>query len=98
MPVNEGIWVGERESSPRDTVTIGTDVWIGYGSTIISGCSIGDGAIIAAGAVVTRDVDPFAIMAGNPATRIGSRFDSLEAQRAHVEQINVASADQSSEQ
>ncbi|OWK32476.1 CatB-related O-acetyltransferase [Sphingomonas mucosissima] len=68
---------------PRDTIgldednplSIGHDVWIGDRVTILSGCrSIGDGAVLAAGAVVTRDVPPFAIMGGVPARMLRARF------------------------
>lgn len=52
-------------------VSIGTDVWIGGGAIIVPGVTIGDGAVIGAGSVVTRDVPPGAIVAGNPAKRIG---------------------------
>lgn len=53
---------------------IGNDVWIAHGATILSGVSVGDGAIIGARAVVTRDVAPYAVVAGNPARQIKSRF------------------------
>lgn len=53
---------------------IGNDVWIGYGATILSGVRIGDGAIVGANAVVTKDVPPYAIVAGNPAHVIRMRF------------------------
>lgn len=48
-------------------ITIGNDVWIGGHSTILSGVTIGDGAVIAAGSVVTNDVAPRTLVAGNPA-------------------------------
>jgi len=47
--------------------TVGDDVWIGYGSIIIQGVEIGEGAIVAAGSVVTKNVAPYTIVAGNPA-------------------------------
>jgi virginiamycin A acetyltransferase len=56
-----------------DTV-VGHDVWIGFGSTIMPGVRIGNGAIVATGSVVTREVEPFAIVGGNPATLIRHRF------------------------
>ncbi|WP_431269854.1 CatB-related O-acetyltransferase [Dankookia sp. P2] len=58
----------------RPTARIGNDVWIGYGAFIRSGITIGDGAIVAAGAVVTRDVAPFAIVGGTPARLLRYRF------------------------
>jgi virginiamycin A acetyltransferase len=57
-----------------DTI-IGNDVWIGYGATIMPGVHIGDGAIIAAASVVTRDVVPYAVIGGNPAQLIRRRFE-----------------------
>ena len=57
-------------SSP---VVVEDDVWIGCNATILKGVRIGKGAIIAAGAVVTKDVDPFAIVGGVPAKRISNR-------------------------
>ena len=59
----------------KGDVLIGNDVWIGYGATILSGVRIGDGAAIAARSVVVRDVEPYAVVAGNPAAAIGKRFD-----------------------
>ena len=62
-------------------LTIGNDVWIGCNALILSGISIGDGAVIAAGAVVTRDVPPYAIVGGVPAKVKKYRFsDSQIAQ------------------
>ena len=58
-------------------VLIGDRVWIGYRSVILPGVSIGDGAVVGAGSVVTRDVPPYAIVAGNPARIIGERNREL---------------------
>lgn len=58
----------------KDTI-IGNDVWIGYDATIMPGVTIGDGAIIATRAVVTKDVAPYEIVGGNPARVIRKRFD-----------------------
>jgi virginiamycin A acetyltransferase len=57
---------------------IGNDVWIGRGATIMPGVSIGDGAIVAAHSVVTKDVDPYALAGGNPARQIRTRFPEQE--------------------
>jgi len=54
---------------------IGSDVWIASHAIILKGFSIGDGAVIGAGAVVTKDVEPYAIVAGVPAREIKKRFD-----------------------
>jgi acetyltransferase-like isoleucine patch superfamily enzyme len=58
----------------RGPVKIGNDVWIGGHSLILSGVTIGDGAVVAAGSVVSRDVRPYAIVAGVPATERRRRF------------------------
>lgn len=66
------------ESKVRgDRTTIGNDVWIGAAALILKGVTIGDGAVVAAGAVVTRDVPPYGIVAGNPARLIRYRFDDV---------------------
>jgi virginiamycin A acetyltransferase len=64
------------ESWPHkgDTV-VGNDVWIGYDATIMPGIQIGDGAIVASKSVVTRNVEPYTIVGGNPANPIRKRFD-----------------------
>jgi hypothetical protein len=56
-------------------VIIGNDVWIGYEALIMSGVTIGDGAAIGARSVVRRSVEPYAVVAGNPARQVGFRFD-----------------------
>lgn len=69
-------WVNLKtfNDSPNKTY-IGNDVWIGANSSIMSGVTIGDGAIIAAHAVVTKDVEPYSIVGGVPAKIIRKRFD-----------------------
>ena len=57
---------------------IGNDVWIGYGAKIVEGITIGDGAIILAGAYVTKDVNPYSIVGGIPAKHIRFRFSEEE--------------------
>ena len=56
------------------TVAIGNDVWIGHKAIIMPGVTIGNGAVIGAGAIVTHDVAPYAIVAGAPAKKIRQRF------------------------
>jgi maltose O-acetyltransferase len=58
-------------------VTIGDHVWIGFRAIVLPGVTIGEGGVVAAGAVVSRDVPPFTIVAGNPARPIGSRSHPL---------------------
>ena len=63
-----------------DTV-VGNDVWIGYGSVIMPGVTIGDGAIIATQSVVVGDVSPYTIVGGNPAKPIRKRFADEDIER-----------------
>ena len=62
----------------KGNVIIGHDVWLGTNVTILSGVRIGNGAVVGACSVVTRDVDPYAIVAGNPAKLIRKRFSDRE--------------------
>lgn len=65
----------EGKSYPvKGDTKIGNDVWIGYKATIMPGVEVGDGAIIAANAVVTKNVAPYSVVAGNPAVEIKKRF------------------------
>ena len=65
----------EGKSYPqKGDINIGNDVWIGYNATIMAGVNIGDGAIIAANSTVTKDVEPYTIVGGNPAKEIKKRF------------------------
>jgi chloramphenicol O-acetyltransferase type B len=61
-------------SRGRGKVVIGNDVWVGARAIVLSNVTIGDGAVIGAGAIVTKDVSPYAIVAGNPAQLIRYRF------------------------
>jgi acetyltransferase-like isoleucine patch superfamily enzyme len=62
----------------NSNIEIEDDVWIGYGAIILSGVKIGKGAIVAAGSVVTKDVIPYSIVAGNPARHLSYRFNKEE--------------------
>jgi maltose O-acetyltransferase len=64
-------------------VTIGDRAWIGFRALVLPGVTIGEGAVIAAGAVVTKDVPPYTIVGGNPAREIGQRTDQLEYRLAY---------------
>ncbi|MCB9736579.1 MAG: CatB-related O-acetyltransferase [Deltaproteobacteria bacterium] len=65
------------ESGP---ITVGNDVWLGTGAMIMSGVALGNGAAVAAGSVVTRDVPPYAVVGGAPARLIRYRFDEARQQ------------------
>lgn len=67
-----------------EKIVIADDVWIGYGSIILSGVSIGQGSIIAAGSVVTGNVEPFSIYAGVPAKKIKNRFNNDTELNEHI--------------
>lgn len=62
-----------EKPQPAQT-TIGNDVWIGYGTLILSGVKIGDGAIIGARTVVSKDIEPYSIVAGNPPKLLKYRY------------------------
>lgn len=62
-------------STNKGNTVIGNDVWFGNSVTVMPGVQIGDGAIIAANAVVIKDVEPYSIIGGNPAQLIRKRFD-----------------------
>jgi acetyltransferase-like isoleucine patch superfamily enzyme len=72
--------------SGRDVIkptVIGDDVWVGAFSKLMTGVTIGDGAIIALGSVVTKDVEPFTIYGGVTAKKIRDRFDTKEDMLTH---------------
>lgn len=63
------------EAVSKGNIIIGDDVWIGHRAIILSGVTIGQGAVVAAGAVVAKDVPPYAVVAGVPAKVIKYRFE-----------------------
>lgn len=65
----------------KGDIIVGNDVWFGYNSLIKNGVTIGHGAIVAAGAVVVKDVPPYAIVAGNPGKIVKNRFDDATIER-----------------
>ena len=76
-PFRTMIWnpTGANEDAvTKGGITIGHDVWVGTRANILSGVTIGNGAVVACGAVVSKDVPPYAIVAGNPAQVIRYRF------------------------
>lgn len=70
-------WVeNEQVSNKLPKTIIGNDVWIGTDAIIMSGLKIGDGSVVAAGSIVTKDVEPYSVVAGIPAKVIKKRFDN----------------------
>jgi chloramphenicol O-acetyltransferase type B len=78
------IFCGPRARS--EIIVIKDDVWIGYGSAILGGITIGEGSIVAAGSIVINDVPEYSIVAGNPAKLIKMRFNKEEI-IAHKEML-----------
>ena len=81
--IGASIW-----NSPRGenlTTRIGDDSWIGHGVTVLAGVIIGNGSIIAAGSVVTNDIDSYFIYAGVPAKKLKPRFTTDEDLKKHLE-------------
>lgn len=74
FPFYEPAFPVKTELLPARNIRLGNDVWIGRRATIMPGIHIGDGAIVGAGAIVTKDVPPYAIVGGNPARLIRYRF------------------------
>jgi acetyltransferase-like isoleucine patch superfamily enzyme len=85
VPVRFSQWVGSAKmantSVRKETVNVEDDVWIGFGSIILSGVTIGRGAIVGAGSIVTKDIPPYQIFAGSPAKKIGVRFDQSQIKK-----------------
>lgn len=73
----ENAMVGKTYPSKGDTI-IGNDVWIGHNVTIMPGIQIGDGVILATNSTVTKNVEPYSIMGGNPAKLIKKRFSEQQ--------------------
>jgi acetyltransferase-like isoleucine patch superfamily enzyme len=77
--------VGDHPEAQSDPVKIGSDVWIGFGAVVLSGLSIGDSAIVAAGSVVIADVPENGVVAGSPARLVGRRFTDDEFRQHWIE-------------
>lgn len=80
VPGRPIIFSGREELSKT---VIGRDCWIGAHSILLTGITVGDGSIIAAGSVVTKDVEPYSIVGGVPAKKIKERFPSAEEKEKH---------------
>lgn len=83
VSIKDAPWIGDDNYDFKGKnlkIVIEDDVWIGYGSVVFTGVRIGRGAIVAAGSIVTKDVPPYAIVAGNPAKIKGYRFTEEQTQ------------------
>lgn len=73
--INRQLFDGELKTNKTEhIIRIGNDVWVGHGVIVLAGVEVGDGAILAAGSVVTKHVEPYTIVAGNPAKPLRKRF------------------------
>jgi len=81
--VGQTIWDSPRGDTLRTVVH--DDVWIGYGAIVLAGVVIGEGSVVAAGSVVVKDVPPYSIVGGVPATLIRKRFSEAELEQ-HLRQ------------
>lgn len=82
--------------SGRDVLhetVIGKDVWIGAFSVIMAGVTIGEGSIVAAGSIVTKDLEPYTIYGGVPAKKIRARFDTIDDIKKHQEMLKKSYID-----
>ena len=84
--VGKTIWDSPR--GPSLVTTVEDDVWIGYGAIVLSGVTVGRGSVIAAGAVVTTDVERYTVVAGLPARKVAERFSADDIQR-HEELLGL---------
>lgn len=86
FPVRFSPWVGSQRFPSvhaDEEALIEDDVWLGYGTVVLTGVTVGRGSVVAAGSVVTRDIPPYSIAAGVPAKVIGQRFAEQETIAKH---------------
>lgn len=77
VPIRYSKWIGESAYvGEKLKIHIEDDVWIGFGSILLSGIKIGRGAVIGAGSLVLHDVEPYSVVAGQPAKEISKRFST----------------------
>ena len=85
--IKDAPWIGNEDYDFKGKglkIIIENDVWIGYGSVILTGVKVGRGSIIAAGSVVTKDVPEYSIVAGNPCRVIKRRFSDDEIKEHEI--------------
>jgi acetyltransferase-like isoleucine patch superfamily enzyme/glycosyltransferase involved in cell wall biosynthesis len=80
FPVKVKFLGHEKEAQTKGAINVGDDVWLGHNAMVMSGVTISQGAVVAAGSVVTKNVPPYAIVAGNPARVIKYRFPEATIQ------------------
>lgn len=86
FPVRYSPWIGARGFVGPfllEKAVIEEDVWLGYGVIVLTGVRVGRGAIVAAGSVVVKNIEPYSISAGVPAKKIGQRFGTIEEISMH---------------
>jgi acetyltransferase-like isoleucine patch superfamily enzyme len=89
-PMRFAPWVGSQRFPSEyidEEAVIEDDVWLGYGSVVLTGLTVGRGSVVAAGSVVTRDIPPYSIAAGVPAKVVGLRFDNQDTIDQHESAI-----------
>lgn len=84
----EGQTIWDSGRGNDKPIMIGNDVWIGHGSILLSGVTIGDGAIVAAGSIVVKDVEPYTVVGGNPAKFIKNRFKTETEEMMHLDYLS----------
>lgn len=85
---NAGVPIIFSGRAKLNETVIGDDVWIGAHSIVLTGIKIGDGVIVAAGSVVSKDCDPFSIYAGIPAKKIKDRFSNSHLLEIHQNMLS----------
>jgi len=78
VPIRHATWVGDNPLQQSLPTRIGADVWVGFGAIILSGVTIGDSSLIAAGALVTKSIPNNSIAVGAPATVSRNRFSDAD--------------------
>lgn len=96
-PFRVKLGLGENESITRGPIVVEDDVWIGFRATVMSGVRIGKGAVVAAGAVVTKDVPPYAIVGGVPAKVIKYRFSDDVIEKLQAVDFSALTAEQAAQ-